>query len=84
MVSQYRRKLLSFFVVATCCATAAESGWEDSTLTAATPTPVAVKMGAPFYSGAILPTPKEAVYSEDVLLLADGPAGVGLSGCLPW
>lgn len=37
--------------------------------------PVAVRMGAPFYSGAVLPTPRQVRYEAGALVLADGPGG---------
>ena len=42
---------------------------------AATAGVVNYDMGPPFYSGAILPTPREAEYREEYAILADGPGG---------
>jgi beta-N-acetylglucosaminidase/Glycosyl hydrolase family 20, domain 2 len=38
-----------------------------------TPSPVAVAMGQPFYSGAVIPALKEAVYHNEDVVLIDGP-----------
>ena len=39
------------------------------------PSAVARKMGPPYYSGAVLPTPREAEYRDEYVELIDGPAG---------
>ena len=37
---------------------------------------VSHELGAPFYTGAIMPTPREAAYRDEYVALLDGPAGV--------
>jgi len=42
----------------------------------ATDAAVSHDMGPPYYSGAILPTPRQAEYGEEYVVLVDGPKGV--------
>lgn len=35
----------------------------------------ALRMGPPFYSGSVMPEPREARFTDDIALLVDGPAG---------
>lgn len=58
-------------IACTVCAAALA---QDVTIAGAPPRS-APAMGAPFYSGAIIPTPKQVVYADTTLAVVDGPGG---------
>ena len=58
-----------------CAALVAIGGAAQSEVRSMAPSDVERQMGAPFYSGAILPTPRQVDYSEGALPLIDGPGG---------